>query len=224
MAERESWQSLCWILPPPCPSLTLPPTFQHALLRRDVLEQLVVLGVVLASSLKAKQNSYAVTLLIRRPKNRSPARKPPFARTRERRWGVPPGWGQKSRRIRGRLDDPAPGEGCAILPDEHFPWYLGRLLSLSEEPLFCQAHLQTVYFAQRFLSSSSSLIRDTVTTLALRPSRRTIQLFIFIPGAASKPAGSRAGSPRRSALKCSCGEGEALKHFNAFRQSTQLAL
>lgn len=55
-AERELWQSLCWILHPPCPSLTLPPTFQHALLRWDVLEQLVVLGVVLASSLKAKQN------------------------------------------------------------------------------------------------------------------------------------------------------------------------
>lgn len=55
-AERELWQSLCWILHPLCPSLTLPPTFQHALLRWDVLEQLVVLGVVLASSLKAKQN------------------------------------------------------------------------------------------------------------------------------------------------------------------------
>lgn len=43
---------------PPAPHRTAPPTFQHTLLRRDVLEQLVVLGVVLAGSLqesRAKQ-------------------------------------------------------------------------------------------------------------------------------------------------------------------------
>lgn len=55
-AERGAWQTVCRILPPPCPSHAVPPTFQHALLRRDVLEQLVVLGVVLASSLKMKQS------------------------------------------------------------------------------------------------------------------------------------------------------------------------
>lgn len=55
-ADKGPWQTTGRILPPPGPSLTASLTFQHALLRGDVLEQFVVLGVVLASGLKTKQS------------------------------------------------------------------------------------------------------------------------------------------------------------------------
>lgn len=143
-----------------------------------------------------------MTLLIRRPTKNNP----PSPRTRDRRSGVPLGGGRRACGAAGGSDDPAPSSCCAILPNEHCPRYRRRLLSLCEEPALCRARPQVICFAQRFLSSSSSssLIRDTMTTLALRPSRRAIQLFIF-PEPLQRLSAAAAGSPSSNSLRSSSG-------------------